>query len=169
MLLQFLCVKLGVMTNLDLAQACRRHFHPYVNLTLYIFCEIAIIACDLAEVIGSAIGLQLLFGCPLPWGVAVTGLDVFLIMFFWGKKNTIRYFEITIIILVSIVAFCFFALVSQSPVNWGLVGWGILPNAGPFKSEALFTSLGIMGAIIMVRMEESVLKCSTFIYDMNYP
>jgi manganese transport protein len=150
-LLQYLCVKLGVVTNMDLAQACRKYFHPYINFVLYIFCEIAIIACDLAEIIGTAIALNLLFNLPLPWGVAITGLDVFVVMLLWGSEKAIRYFEIVIIILVSVVACCFFALVNRSPVNWGQVGLGILPNGGLLSKDALFNALGIMGATIMVK------------------
>lgn len=75
---------------MDLAQNCRKYFPRFINLTLYIFCEIAIIAMDLAEVIGTAIALNLLFGLPIVWGVAITGLDVLFLMMGWGSKNGVR-------------------------------------------------------------------------------
>jgi manganese transport protein len=80
-LLQSLCVKLGVVTGRDLAQACRDHYSRPVSMGLWLIAEIAIAACDLAEVIGSAIALNLLFGIPLIWGVCLTALDVLLILF----------------------------------------------------------------------------------------
>ena len=87
-LLQNLALRLGVATERDLAQACRDHFHPTTNFILWIFCEIAIAACDLAEVIGSAIALQLLFHIPLALGVVITGFDVLFILFFQKKAAT---------------------------------------------------------------------------------
>ncbi len=80
MVLQALAAKLGIVTGLDLAQACRAHYRPPVRIALWVLCEFAIIACDLAEVIGTAIALQLLFGMPLVWGVCLTALDVLLIL-----------------------------------------------------------------------------------------
>jgi manganese transport protein len=81
MVLQHLSLKLGIVAERDLAQACHDHYHPVVNFGLWILCEIAIAACDLAEVIGSAIALNLLFGIPLTWGVVITSLDVLIILF----------------------------------------------------------------------------------------
>jgi manganese transport protein len=79
-LLQSLCVRLGVATGRDLAQACRDYFSPRVNFVLWVLCEIAIAACDLAELLGSAIALQLLFGLPLAWGVCIMALDVIVLL-----------------------------------------------------------------------------------------
>src|SRR3954469_8464999 len=84
-LLQGLASKLGIVTGRDLAQACRDHYSPRVNFMLWILCEIAIAACDLAEVIGAAIALNLLFGITLPWGVAITALDVLLVLYLQNK------------------------------------------------------------------------------------
>ena len=82
LLLQSLCARLGVVRGRDLAQASREAYNPFVNFVLYILAEIAIVACDLAEVIGMAIGLNLLFGLPMIWGVSITALDTFLCFFF---------------------------------------------------------------------------------------
>jgi manganese transport protein len=84
-LLQHLCVKLGVVTGRDLAQACRDHYSKPTVWFLWVLCELAIAACDLAEVVGSAIGLQLLFGIPLVWGCVITCLDVMLVLFLQNK------------------------------------------------------------------------------------
>ena len=101
-LLQALCVKLGVVTGRDLAQACRDHFSRPVSLGLWIFAEIAIAACDLAEVIGSAIALNLLFGIPLIWGVCLTALDVLLILFL--QQRGFRLIEAIVISLIGTIA-----------------------------------------------------------------
>lgn len=106
-LLQSLCVRLGVATGQDLAQACRAHFHPRVNFALWVLCEIAIAACDLAELLGSAIALQLLFGVPLLWGVCITALDVLLLLYLQGKG--FRYVEALVVMLVATVGICFTA------------------------------------------------------------
>lgn len=101
-LLQYLCIKLGAVTGYDLAQACRKKYSPVVNISLYILCEIAIIACDIAEVIGSAIALNLLFGLPIEWGVLLTLLDVLIVLVGWNKRH-FRRFEYGVILLVLIV------------------------------------------------------------------
>ena len=101
-LLQSLCVRLGVATGRDLAQACRDYFSPRVSFLLWILCEIAISACDLAELVGSAIGLQLLFGIPLVWGVCITALDVIMVLFLQGKG--FRYIEALVITIIAIMA-----------------------------------------------------------------
>ena len=90
-LLQSLCIKLGVATGRDLAQACRDHFSRPVSFALWVMCEVAIAACDLAEVIGSALALQLLFGIPLIWGVCLTTLDVLLVLYL--QSRGFRYIE----------------------------------------------------------------------------
>jgi manganese transport protein len=84
--LQYLCIKLGIASKKDLSENCRIHCHPYLNLFLYVLCEIAIIATDLAELIGSAIAMNLLFGIPLYLGILITALDVLLILVAWNKK-----------------------------------------------------------------------------------
>src|SRR6476469_7067667 len=106
-LLQSLCVRLGVVSGRDLAQACRDYFSPRVNFVLWILCEIAIAACDLAELLGSAIALQLLFDIPLVWGVCIMTLDVIVLLFLQGKG--FRYIEALVISLVGLIALCFAA------------------------------------------------------------
>ena len=105
MVLQALAAKLGIVTGLDLAQACRAHYSPPVRMALWVLCELAIIACDLAEVIGTAIALQLLFGIPLVWGVCLTALDVLLILLL--QQRGFRKLEAFIIALLIIIAGCF--------------------------------------------------------------
>src|SRR6266853_582945 len=104
-LLQHLCIKLGVATGRDLAQACRDHYSTLTVWFLWILCEIAIAACDLAEVVGSAIGLQLLFGIPLVWGCGITALDVLAVLFLQGKG--FRYIEALVIVLIATIGGCF--------------------------------------------------------------
>src|SRR4029453_15323743 len=106
-LLQHLCVKLGVATGRDLAQACRDHYSTPIVWCLWILCELAIAACDLAEVVGSAIGLQLLFGIPLVYGCLITCLDVMVVLFLQNKG--FRYVEALVVTLILTIGGCFFA------------------------------------------------------------
>ena len=147
-LLQHLCIKLGVATGRDLAQACRDHYSTPVVWGLWILCEIAIAACDLAEVVGSAIGLQLLFGIPLVWGCVITALDVLAVLYLQTKG--FRYIEAIVIMLIVMIGGCFAAeLIFSRP---GIVGvaLGFLP--GPqivTNPEMLYVSIGILGATVM--------------------
>jgi manganese transport protein len=147
-LLQHLCVKLGVATGRDLAQACRDHYPPGVAFCLWILCEIAIAACDLAEVVGSAIGLQLLFGIPLVWGCIITSLDVLVVLFLQGKG--FRYIEALVIALILTIGGCFvFELFFAKP-SLGAVALGFIPSAELFHNkEMLFVAIGILGATVM--------------------
>src|SRR4029450_4002493 len=104
-LLQHLCIKLGVATGRDLAQACRDHYSTPTVWFLWVLCELAIAACDLAEVVGSAIGLQLLFGIPLVWGCCITALDVLAVLYLQNKG--IRYIEALVITLIATIGTCF--------------------------------------------------------------
>src|SRR6185436_4254582 len=104
-LLQSLCAKLGIVTGRDLAQACRDHYSKPVAIALWVLCELAICACDLAEVIGSAIALQLLFKIPLVWGVCITALDVLAVMYLQNKG--FRYIEALVITLIVLIGGCF--------------------------------------------------------------
>lgn len=146
MLLQSLCAKLGLVTGKDLAQACRDYYSKPVSILLWLLCEIAIIACDLAEVIGSAVALNLLFGIPLVWGVVITVADVLLILGL--MKFGFRKLEAVVITLVSTIAGCFMLQVLLAKPNWSDVGHGLthptIPNA-----EALLIALGILGATVM--------------------
>src|SRR5213079_643868 len=103
-LLQALSLKLGIATGRDLAQACRDHYSRPVSFFLWIICEIAIAACDLAEVIGSAIALNLLFGISLPWGIAITSLDVLVVLYL--QNRGFRLLEALVIVLIATIAGC---------------------------------------------------------------
>src|SRR5438094_92568 len=147
-LLQHLCIKLGVATGRDLAQACRDHYPRPVVWFLWVICEIAIAACDLAEVVGSAIGLQLLFGIPLVWGCIITASDVLLVLYLQTKG--FRYIEAIVITLISIICGCFAAeIIFSQPSLAGILG-GFVP--GPrivANQEMLYVSIGILGATVM--------------------
>src|SRR5689334_11077139 len=106
-LLQALCARLGIVTGRDLAQACHDHYSPAVSFVLWILCELAICACDLAEVIGSAIALNLLFHIPLVFGVCITALDVLAVMYLQNKG--FRYLEALVIVLIVMIGGCFLA------------------------------------------------------------
>ncbi len=148
MLLQSLCVRLGVATGRDLAQICREQYHPRVNFMLWVLCEIAIAACDLAELLGSAIALQLLFGLPLFWGVCLMGFDVIVLLFLQSKG--FRYVESLVITLISIIAVCFIAEIMFSRPDAGGILTGFLPQASIVKnSEMLYLAIGILGATVM--------------------
>lgn len=145
-LLQTLCVRLGLVTGKDLAQACRQHFRKPAAIALWLLCEIAIIACDLAEVIGSAIALQLLFGIPLIIGVAITTFDV--LMLLGLAKFGFRKLEAIVITLVATVAGCFMLQMFLAKPNFGMVTQGLLIPSLP-DAEAIVISLGIIGATVM--------------------
>ncbi|KAJ3273300.1 hypothetical protein HK104_004303 [Borealophlyctis nickersoniae] len=148
-LLQSLTVRVGIVTGRDLAQLCRRHFPRWVNIPLYLFAEVAIAACDLAEIIGAAIALNLLFNLPLPWGVGLTVLDVLIILMGFGAKR-LRYFEIFIFMLIASVGICFCILLSKVQPEWGDVFLGYVPSSQIFSDpKALFVLMGIVGATVM--------------------
>jgi manganese transport protein len=146
MLLQSLCAKLGLVTGKDLAQACRDYYSKPVAVVLWFLCEIAIIACDLAEVIGSAVALNLLFGIPLVWGVVITVADVLLILGL--MKFGFRKLEAIVIALVATIAGCFLLQVLKASPNWASVGHGLVTPTIP-NAEALLIALGILGATVM--------------------
>ncbi|KAI9016082.1 natural resistance-associated macrophage protein-domain-containing protein [Hyaloraphidium curvatum] len=148
-LLQSLSVKLGLVTGKDLAQHCASAFPLVPRILLWCLAEFAIIATDLAEVIGSAIALNLLFALPLPWGICVTSLDTLLLLIVW-KKTTQRIFELGIAVLVVIVASCFVALLSFATPQWNEVFAGFLPTGSIFTNgDKLYIAIGIVGATIM--------------------
>jgi len=147
-LMQSLCVRLGVATERDLAQACRDYFSPRVNFCLWVLCEIAIAACDLAEVLGSAIALQLLFGIPLIWGVCITALDVIVLLFLQHKG--FRYIEALIIMLVGTIGLCFTAEIIFSRPDFGGILLGYIPKIEILQNpEMLYIAIGILGATVM--------------------
>src|ERR1700749_1371535 len=125
-LLQHLCIKLGVVTGRDLAQACRDHYSKPTVWFLWILCEIAIAACDLAEVIGSAIALQLLFGIPLVWGCIITALDVLMVLFL--QQKGFRYVEALVVTLIATIATCFAVELFFSRPNLSGILFGFVPG-----------------------------------------
>ncbi|HTL87760.1 MAG TPA: Nramp family divalent metal transporter [Leptolyngbya sp.] len=147
-LLQTLCVKLGVATGRDLAQSCRDNYSPTVSFVLWILCEIAIAACDLAELVGSAIALQLLFGIPLVVGVCITALDVILILFLQSKG--FRYVEALVITVITVIGGCFLAEMIFARPDVGAVLQGFIPQSEVVRNpEALYIAIGILGATVM--------------------
>ena len=145
LILQNLSARLGIVRGRDLAQANREAYPKFINLALYILAEIAIAACDLAEVLGMAIGIQLLTGLPLIWGVSITVLDTFLLLYL--QKLGMRKMEIFIISLVAIVAIAFLIEITMAKPALGEVMAGFVP-ALPNR-EALYIAIGIIGATVM--------------------
>jgi manganese transport protein len=147
-LLQTLSAKLGIATGRDLAQACHDHYSKPVGIFLWVLCEIAICACDLAEVIGSAIALNLLFGIPLIWGVCMTVFDVFLMMHL--QQKGFRYIEAVVFVLILTIAGCFVAQMIYAKPDIGLVMSGFMPSAEIVRNpEMLYLAIGILGATVM--------------------
>ena len=147
-LLQHLCIKLGVSTGRDLAQACRDHYSTPVVWFLWIICEMAIAACDLAEVVGSAIALQLLFKIPLVWGCLITASDVMLVLYLQTKG--FRYIEAIVIALIAVIGTCFAAeLIFARPSAAGILA-GFVPGPHIIVNQGmLYVSIGILGATVM--------------------
>lgn len=148
MFLQHLTVKLGVVTGMDLAQICRAYFPRWINIGLWIMAEIMIIACDLAEVIGTAIALELLFHIPLPIGVVITALDVLLLLFL--QKKGFRWLEALVISLIVTVVACFALELQFSQPAIAPLLQGFVPSTQLFTSqEMLLIAVGILGATVM--------------------
>jgi manganese transport protein len=148
-LLQALAVKLGVVTGRDLAQACRDHFSRPVTLTLWVLAEIAIAACDLAEVIGSAIALNLLFHIPLIWGVCLTALDVLLILLL--QQKGFRFIEALVISLIGMISVCFgLEILFSRPEMAGILHGFLAPSTQIIRDPGmLYIAIGILGATVM--------------------
>src|SRR5712691_11784799 len=147
-LLQSLCAKLGIVTGRDLAQACRDHYSKPVSVVLWLLCEVAICACDLAEVIGSAIALNLLFKIPMVWGVCITALDVLAVMFLQNKG--FRYLEALVVTLILTIGGCFLIEVIVSHPAVGAVLGGFIPQPEIIRNpKMLFIAIGILGATVM--------------------
>lgn len=147
-LLQALAGKLGIVTGRDLAQACRDHYSKPVAMGLWFLCELAIAACDLAEVIGAAIALNLLFGIPLLYGVLITALDVMLVLFLQNKG--FRYIESIVIALIVTIGVCFaFEMIWSQPDAAAILG-GFVPSAQIVQNpQMLYIAIGILGATVM--------------------
>ncbi|MDH4466411.1 MAG: Nramp family divalent metal transporter [Bacteriovoracaceae bacterium] len=148
MLLQHLSLKLGLVTGRDLAQACRDYYSKPVSFVLWILCELAIIACDLAEVIGSALALHLLFNIPLVYGIFLTGLDVMLILML--QKKGFRYVEMLVGSLILLIGGCFIYELIVSHPTWSAVAAGFIPRSEIITNpSALYIAIGILGATVM--------------------
>lgn len=146
--LQSLCARLGVATGRDLAQACRDSFPRWVSVPLWLSAEIAITATDLAEVIGTAIGLSLLFQIPLAIGVCITALDVFLILAL--QAFGFRWIEAFVVALLGVIAACFAVQIALASPDWGGVIRGFAPSTQLIANpEMLYLALGILGATVM--------------------
>jgi manganese transport protein len=147
-LLQGLSSKLGIVTGRDLAQACRDHYSRPTAILLWFLCEIAIAACDLAEVIGSAIALHLLFGIPLTWGIIITAVDVLILLAL--QRRGFRVLEALVIVLIATIGACFlFEMVISRP-DLGAVARGFIPTPEIVRNpEMLYIAIGILGATVM--------------------
>jgi len=147
-LLQSLCARLAIATGRDLAQACRDGFPRWLSWPLWALAELAICATDLAEVIGTAIGLNLLFGIPLEIGILITALDVFLIL--WLQTRGFRWIEAFIITLLAVISACFFVQIALADPDWGQVIRGFAPTTEIVSNpDMLYLALGILGATVM--------------------
>lgn len=147
-LLQHLCLKLGIATGRDLAQACRDHYPKPVVWFLWILCELAIAACDLAEVVGSAIALQLLFGIPLVWGCIITVIDVMIVLLL--QHRGFRYLEIVVVLLITTIGSCFAVELFLAKPDPAAVLAGFVPTAEIVTNPAmLYIAIGILGATVM--------------------
>jgi manganese transport protein len=148
MFLQALSAKLGIATGRDLAQACREHYSPRTGIFLWVVCEIAIAACDLAEVLGSAVALKLLFGLPLLAGVLITAFDVLIVLALQGRG--FRLIEAFVVTLIASIAACFAYEMFFAQPLWREAAIGFLPRAEILRNrEMLYIAIGILGATVM--------------------
>jgi len=148
MILQYLSLKLGIVTGKDLAQACRDAYSMPIVYTLWILSEIAIAATDLAEVLGSAIALNLLFHIPLLWGVVITMLDVLVVLYLQNKS--FKYIEVFVASLVFLIGACFVYQIIISKPEWHSVAAGMIPQTQIFKNpNMLYIAISILGATVM--------------------
>ena len=167
MILQHLSLKLGIVTGKDLAQACRANYSKPVNIMLWILCEIAIAACDLAEVIGSAIALNLLFKIPLTIGVLITSADVLIILFF--QQKGFRYLEIIVASLIFIISGCFLYEIIASKPEFLPVVSALIPSTEIIRNpQMLYIAIGILGATVMphnLYLHSSIVQTRNFKKD----
>jgi len=166
-LLQHLCIKLGVATGRDLAQACRDHYSRPVSWFLWVLCELAIAACDLAEVVGSAIGLQLLFGIPLVWGCLITALDVMIVLLL--QNRGFRYIEALVLTLILTIGGCFAVELFIAKPDMGGIFAGFIPRLEVLRnSEMLYIAIGILGATVMphnLYLHSSIIQTRKFVQN----
>jgi len=166
-ILQYLALKLGIATERDLAQACHDHYSKRVSFFLWVLCEIAIAACDLAEVIGSALALNLLFHIPLTWGVLITALDVLIILYFQYKG--FRLVESIVAGFIAIILLCFgYEILAAHPAVFPMLS-GLLPSQQIiFNPSMLYIAIGILGATVMphnLYLHSSIVQTRN--YDRN--
>src|ERR1700694_1432007 len=148
MFLQALSAKLGIATGRDLAQACREHYSRRTSMVLWVLCEVAIAACDLAEVLGSAVALKLLFGLPLLAGVLITALDVLIVLALQGRG--FRLIEAFVVTLIVTIGACFAYEIFFAQPLWKEAAQGVIPRAEIFRNrEMLYIAIGILGATVM--------------------
>lgn len=148
MYFQYLAIKLGIVTQKDLAESCRANMHWALNLVFYFFAEVAIVATDIANLLGAAIAMNLLFGLRMDIAVALTSLDVMLLLVGWNA-NFARKFELATIVLVLLIGVCFVILTVRSEPDLEAIFFGFLPNKTLLNPEALYYAAGILGAICM--------------------
>jgi manganese transport protein len=148
MFLQSLCARLAIASRRDLAQACHDAYPKWASRVLWVLAEIAIIATDLAEVIGTAIGIQLLFGLPLGVGIIITSLDVFLILAL--QRLGFRHLEVFVVTMLAVIAICFGIQIFLASPDWGAAARGFVPDTAILRDrEMLFLALGLVGATVM--------------------
>jgi manganese transport protein len=167
-LLQALSARLGIVSGRDLAQACRDHYSRPTTLVLWALCEVAIAACDLAEVIGAAIALNLLFGIPMFWGVCLTALDVLLVLYL--QNHRFRYVEALVVLLIVGIAGSFLVeLVLARPDMTGVLG-GLIPSTEIVRNpEMLYIAVGILGATVMphnLYLHSSIVQTRKYLDDI---
>ena len=147
-LLQALAVRLGIASGRDLAQACRDHYSRPATIVLWLLCEVAIAACDLAEVVGAAIALNLLFGLPLIWGVCLTALDVLIVLFL--QQHGFRYVEALVVALIVLIAGSFTIEIWLAKPDMAAVAAGFVPRTEILRNgQMLYIAIGILGATVM--------------------
>ena len=169
MFLQALSAKLGIASGQDLAQACRKHYSRRTSFCLWILCEVAIAACDLAEVLGSAVALKLLFHVPLLYGVIITGADVLIVLALQGRG--FRWIEALVITLIATIGCCFAYEIFFAQPLWREAVSGLLPRAEIFRDrEMLYLSIGILGATVMphnLYLHSSIVQTRAFAYHVE--
>jgi manganese transport protein len=169
MLLQSLSAKLGIVTGLDLAQACREQYSPPIRAVLWVLCEVAIVACDLAEVIGTAIALQLLFKIPIALGVCLTAADVLIVLTL--QQHGFRKLEAFVVALLIVIAGCFAVELLLARPSLAGIAAGFSPGAGILTDHAqLYLAIGIVGATVMphnLYLHSSVVQTRRFTTDAD--
>ena len=164
MFLQGLSAKLGIASGRDLAQACRERYSPRVRISLWLLCEVAIVACDLAEVLGSAVALKLLFNLPLLAGVMLTGLDVLIVLAL--QSRGFRWIEALVVALIATVGACFAYEIFFAQPLWRDAARGLIPTVDLLRNrEMLYLSIGILGATVMpnnLYLHSSVVQTRAF-------